>query len=640
MSIDTLKKLEITEEDINWVETAMGSQIKFDSTRRRVIKNMKSVDIQAFPGSGKTTVLVAKLAILAKSWAHTNSGICVLSHTNVAREEIEERLGKNEVGKKILLYPHFVGTFQSFFDIYVAMPWMRSKGLNIDLINSEYVQSLRWSMLPSNIQIYLKRQNKNESICSYKDRVGKVDLDSDGSTKKAIINVIKNTQKKGYFTFSEMFLYAKQALLEWDEIPILIQQRFPILFIDEAQDTTAFQWDLLKSAFNKDETHSIKQAYGDSNQSIYENPNSNEDGGDFPREGALILNESRRFDAKIATLANTVAVSKEEMEGTDNFFSKKNFSHTIFLFPKERASEVINEFGQLILDTFSDEELHAYPKEGCHVVGMVHLKKEETPTRQFPKGIYDYWNIYEGEKNSKNIVLKLLIQYFRYGLIEFLKNGEKEIQIEWIAKGLRRIINEAKNSNYIPASDKNFTALLKPLSEDESAKLRRMFIEISDDYNEISKSKWALISITIKKILVLFNIPSNYDCEKWLEYEDVINQKDTNNLPNRYIYTDQETQRSICMEFGSIHSVKGRTHLATLVLETFMQTHNIKAILKNLYGEAGLNYNKITKKRLRCQYVAMTRPRALLCLAIPAEFVDEKAQIKLQRIGWDIKMIE
>ena len=73
----------------------MGGGIHFDSDRVEVIKNMNSVDVQAFPGSGKTTILVAKLAILAKKWPYNNAGICVLSHTNVAREEIENRFQKN-----------------------------------------------------------------------------------------------------------------------------------------------------------------------------------------------------------------------------------------------------------------------------------------------------------------------------------------------------------------------------------------------------------------------------------------------------------------------------------------------------------------------------------------------------------------
>ena len=110
MGIERLANIEITNDDILWVEEVMGGKIHFDSARVELIKNMDSVDIQAFPGSGKTTILVAKLAILAKKWPYFNTGICVLSHTNVAREEIEDRLGNTEVGRKLLSYPHFIGT--------------------------------------------------------------------------------------------------------------------------------------------------------------------------------------------------------------------------------------------------------------------------------------------------------------------------------------------------------------------------------------------------------------------------------------------------------------------------------------------------------------------------------------------------
>lgn len=92
------------------------------------------------------------------------------------------------------------------------------------------------------------------------------------------------------------------------------------------------------------------------------------------------------------------------------------------------------------------------------------------------------------------------------------------------------------------------------------------------------------------------------------------------------------------MEFGSIHSVKGRTHLATLVLETYMTSHNMKSILKYLCGDSPKTKNH-PEKKLRCQYVAMTRARALLCLAIPVDFVDEKTQGKLKQIGWNLKFV-
>jgi len=64
--IDALSSIEITDADIEEIERLFGD-VKFDDERRQILKHMESTDIQAFPGSGKTTVLVAKLAILAKS---------------------------------------------------------------------------------------------------------------------------------------------------------------------------------------------------------------------------------------------------------------------------------------------------------------------------------------------------------------------------------------------------------------------------------------------------------------------------------------------------------------------------------------------------------------------------------------------
>ena len=106
--------LQITDEDIEWVRTIMPD-IELDECRIQILKNMNSVDIHACPGSGKTTILVAKLAILSRKWKWQNRGICVLSHTNVAREEIEERLGTLNVGKKTIILSAFYRDISSFF---------------------------------------------------------------------------------------------------------------------------------------------------------------------------------------------------------------------------------------------------------------------------------------------------------------------------------------------------------------------------------------------------------------------------------------------------------------------------------------------------------------------------------------------
>ena len=104
---------EIADHDIEWVRSLMGFD-RFDEPRRAFLKHRSTVDLSACPGSGKTTLIVAKLAILARKWPHRTKGICVLSHTNVAREQIEHRLGRTVVGQKLLAYPHFIDTIHGF----------------------------------------------------------------------------------------------------------------------------------------------------------------------------------------------------------------------------------------------------------------------------------------------------------------------------------------------------------------------------------------------------------------------------------------------------------------------------------------------------------------------------------------------
>ena len=85
-------------------KTAFSGEDGLDP-RQEVLKSTAALDVEACPGSGKTTLLVAKLAVLARKWTQPRRGICVLSHTNVARREIERRLGNTAAGQQLLSYP-------------------------------------------------------------------------------------------------------------------------------------------------------------------------------------------------------------------------------------------------------------------------------------------------------------------------------------------------------------------------------------------------------------------------------------------------------------------------------------------------------------------------------------------------------
>ena len=70
-------------------------------------------------------------------------------------------------------------------------------------------------------------------------------------------------------------------------------------------------------------------------------------------------------------------------------------------------------------------------------------------------------------------------------------------------------------------------------------------------------------------------------------------------------------------------------------METKYRTYNIKSIIEYLCGE----YKKPTvtnANRLKCQYVAMTRAKGLLCMAIPKNNVTPNQKEKLSKLGWEI----
>lgn len=109
-----------TDEEIKMAhEVLLKGKDPFDETRVEIIKNDNSCYIQACPGSGKTTALLAKLIILANKLPLADGkGVCVLTHTNVAIDEIKSKVGpKADI---LFRYPNFFGTIQTFLHKYVA----------------------------------------------------------------------------------------------------------------------------------------------------------------------------------------------------------------------------------------------------------------------------------------------------------------------------------------------------------------------------------------------------------------------------------------------------------------------------------------------------------------------------------------
>ena len=61
---------DVTDDDVAWITDVMGLD-DLDEDRQAFLKRSETFDVSACPGSGETTLVVAKLAILARKWQHT-----------------------------------------------------------------------------------------------------------------------------------------------------------------------------------------------------------------------------------------------------------------------------------------------------------------------------------------------------------------------------------------------------------------------------------------------------------------------------------------------------------------------------------------------------------------------------------------
>lgn len=175
----------------------------FDSNKVDIIKEDSSCYVQACPGSGKTTTLLAKLIILAnKMPLPEGRGICVLTHTNVAIDEIKAKLGtKADV---LFRYPNFFGTIQTFLHKYVTaaalhyfygsqITYVDDEMSNAVFLNKYYKLPIRESKLRG--QIFARTASKEHIINAAEiEALGGVDM-------LTAANVIKKKKRVDKFIF-------------------------------------------------------------------------------------------------------------------------------------------------------------------------------------------------------------------------------------------------------------------------------------------------------------------------------------------------------------------------------------------------------------------------------------------------------
>jgi len=664
---------EIYDEDLRWAASQLGLPDSAflgeqgNDPRKSVIQSKENMDVAACPGSGKTTVLIAKLAILAKKWNYRTRGICVLSHTNAARNIIETRLGNSSEGQRLLSYPHFIGTIHSFVNEFLASPWLKAQGYPIKMIDTEVCESRRWNSLTWKTKNYLGKQritSKDIRIIDSSFNLGKkpgaFPCGESTDSYKAVQNACKQVAESGYHCYDDMFVWARDMLNNFPGVRYSTRQRFPLLFIDEAQDNSDEQSGLIKNIFTADGCDLVRQRFGDGNQAIYDFTGAQEATTDaFPCESIRVsIPNSFRFGQAIANLADPLGLSPYTMLGQGPRLKmlasgQSECSHTIFAFEDKDILKVLDMYGNLLFDTFSDNEL----QNGCFTaVGMVHRNQDDDEVSKYcPHRVGDYWNGYNPKLTGIDPTPQTFIQYVHVGLAAAREVGEVHLAVEKAAQGILRMAAIAGGAHEYGRRKHKHRYVLEALKDASEQKMQYMEFLNSCIVSQVGLSedawisKWQkIISGVAEKICgVGINSADVKSFLSWGESPAASNGIPAAKSGNCNFYSCTRDNRELTIKVGSIHSVKGQTHTATLVLETAWNGCNLEHIIPWLSGESS---GKPTKKsaarditRLKTHYVAMTRPSHLLCLALPKRTlcgkdgqVDATLINKLQGRSWNI----
>lgn len=652
-----MNKIKLKENEKDKLEEDFG--FIFNEETMEVIQANESIDILACAGSGKTTALLAKLKLLVDRMPfENNKGICVLTHTNVAIDEIKERLG--EKAEILFKYPNYFGTIDSFVNEYLAIPFYKTvfkkniTHIDDDFFKMKYNYKINDRSGPylESVHNMIKMEFIKHPELNGFDTLDKVqkrlainkELQNLRKNEKKILEVtVKNITSLNIFTYQELNLVIKKLFMGVFSSGILRYRdsyslassylskykffeelfifRYKYVFIDEMQDTKEYQWDILSKIFPDNKV--IIQKFGDINQAIL-SEDKEKCGWDFNETKCLKLLNSKRFNENIAGITCSLRVEgkncinqlcdfnsctdKSKISGVDR---KNKISFHILIFNDKNKQKVLEKYCEIIKkNKLSDEE------KPFKAVCSVGKQNKNLSMPDYFKGFIKQTE--HKKEKEKNILL-------------FLENNKKEKVMpndiyEITLAHLRDVLyeNEIKNSldNYY--SKGTLKKHLEQEFNDEYNKLRKSIINYiinyRKDYSEsIDKFKEELSEI----FLSIFG--------KELSF---INSESKKSLIDSV--TNEYSDGDITIKLDTVHGVKGETHTSTLFLDSSFHSKTDFQHIKNVM----LKNNEIKgvrmERAIKLAYVAMTRPKHLLCIAVHQDDLNEDDKSKFIENDYEI----
>jgi DNA helicase-2/ATP-dependent DNA helicase PcrA len=390
------------------------------------IENKRSFVLEAGAGSGKTYTLIQTLNHLietqGKSLQYNHQRIICITYTNVAKNEIIERLEHNPLVLVSTIHEFLWETIKSF-----------QKQLKVELCK---LNELRYAE-----ELAKKAELSGARLLNFEHRY--------------IPNLIERISNVETINYQDTaFRDFEQGLLHHDDVISLsrmmfeayllltkiLAQKYPFILVDEYQDTSEDTTvSLIEYLLQRNQNNITLGFYGDSHQKIYE----------------AGVGDLEKYYNKEKDEENILLLVKKE----ENYRSSKEVVRLLNQFRTNIEQQSINEFEGSVKFVFCNN----YPRR--ELKGNNGRTKDESIT-EYEKRLEPFKNI-----NYDKIITHLLLQNW-----DFTENGEDKILV--IANS--RVAKRARFANLYQIFNSRYNQRTKEQLLDRNHSLIKHFVGYID----------------------------------------------------------------------------------------------------------------------------------------------------------------
>lgn len=285
--------------------------MQFNNSQLKAVKHKTGpMLVIAGPGSGKTTVLTARIRNLIEEYSVNPANILVITFTKAAANEMKSRFN-NMMGRSTNVT---FGTFHAVFFMILRAAYNYS-------VDSIIKEDVRQNIIKQAIErSRLEPDDLNEMVSNITGEISRVKTETidinayysascpEEEFRDIYKYYVKTLKKMGLIDFDDMLLYCHELLTTRRDILAKWQQKYQYILIDEFQDINKIQYDIIKLLAKPQDNLFI---VGDDDQSIYGFRGSKPEimlnfDKDYPDTDKVILDTNYRSTGNIVSAAGNV----------------------------------------------------------------------------------------------------------------------------------------------------------------------------------------------------------------------------------------------------------------------------------------------------------------------------------------------